>query len=65
MRRRVGLTLLLLAVGLCLGARARAALFGVGDLRALSDAITEIDLGRAEKLARSIDAETPQFLLER
>ena len=44
---------------------ARAALFGAGDLRALSDAITEIDLGRAQKLAAAIDSETPQFLLER
>ena len=62
------LSLLLAACGMLLalfGAPARAALFGAGDLRALSDAITEIDLGRAEKLARGIDAETPQFLLER
>jgi len=56
---------LLLSLLLLLGVRAQAALFGVGDLRALSDAITEIDLGRAEALARGIDAETPQFLLER
>ncbi|HYQ16391.1 MAG TPA: hypothetical protein VEQ58_11560, partial [Polyangiaceae bacterium] len=56
--------LVLCVVGLG-AARARAALFGVGDLRALSDAITEIDLPRAEQLARGVDAETPQFLLER
>jgi hypothetical protein len=59
--------LLPLLLGLCLllGLPARAALFGAADLRALSDAITEIDLGRAQKLAASIDSETPQFLLER
>jgi hypothetical protein len=63
MKRRVWL--LLSCCLLLLGVRARAALFGVADLRALSDAITEIDLARAERLARSVDAETPQFLLER
>lgn len=59
--------LLPLLLGLCLllGLPARAALFGAADLRALSDAITEIDLERAQKLAASIDSETPQFLLER
>lgn len=63
MRRRAWLLLLVcLALG---NVRAQAALFGVGDLRALSDAITEIDLGRAEQLAKGVDAETPQFLLER
>ena len=56
---------LLLALCLLLGLPARAALFGAADLRALSDAITEIDLERAQKLAASIDSETPQFLLER
>jgi len=65
MKRLVLLLLTLLALGAGFGAPARAALFGAGDLRALSDAITEIDLGRAEKLALRIDAETPQFLLER
>ncbi len=59
------LLLVLVALCLLLGAPARAALFGAGDLRALSDAITEIDLGRAQKLAAKIDSETPQFLLER
>lgn len=63
MSRRVWL--LLACFVLLLGTRARAGLFGVGDLRAMSDAITEIDLGRAETLARGIDAQTPQFLLER
>jgi len=55
----------MLALCLLLGAPARAALFGAGDLRALSDAITEIDLERAQKLAAGIDSETPQFLVER
>ena len=59
------LVLLLLALTLLLGVPAQAALFGAGDLRALSDAITEIDLGRAQKLAAGVDSETPQFLLER
>ena len=63
MTRRVWL--LLACCALLFGVRAHAALFGLGDLRALSDAITEIDLARAERLARSVDAETPQFLLER
>jgi hypothetical protein len=62
MKRLAVLAVALLAL---FGAHARATLFGAGDLRALSDAITEIDLGRAEKLARGIDAQTPQFLLER
>jgi hypothetical protein len=59
--------LLPLLLGLCLllGPPARAALFGASDLRALSDAITEIDLERAQKLAAGIDSETPQFLVER
>jgi hypothetical protein len=56
------LALLLVAWG---GSQAHAALFGAGDLRALSDAIIEIDLERAQQLASRIDAETPQFLLER
>jgi hypothetical protein len=51
--------------GLASAVSAQAALFGVGDLRALSDAIIEIDLPRAERLSRAIDVETPQFLLER
>jgi hypothetical protein len=59
------LWLLLPALCLLVGLRARAALFGAGDLAALSNAITEIDLGRAERLAKGIDAETPQFLRER
>ena len=62
--RRVALTLLVL-VALLLNLRARASLFGASDLAALSDAITEIDLSRAQKLAHAIDAQTPQFLLER
>jgi hypothetical protein len=49
---------------LCVGSGARANPFGL-DLRALSNAITEIDLQRAQKLAQSVEAETPQFLLER
>ncbi len=65
MKRRGWFLLALVGVLALFGVRARAALFGAGDLRALSDAITELDLGRAEKLARGIDAETPQFLLER
>jgi hypothetical protein len=60
-----GWLVLLVCTSLLLGLHARASLFGVGDLRAMSDATTEIDLGRAEQLARTIDAETPQFLLER
>lgn len=62
--RRAALTVLVL-VALLLNLRARASLLGGNDLAALSDAITEIDLERAQKLARSIDAQTPQFLLER
>jgi hypothetical protein len=64
--RRVVIGLLALACAvLGLSLRARAGLLGGTDLRALSDAIVEIDLERARKLASSIDAETPQFLLER
>jgi hypothetical protein len=63
--KRSFLFLLLLTLGVLFGSRARAALFGAGDLRALSDAITDIDLGRAQKLAAGIDSETPQFLVER
>src|SRR4051812_40095479 len=62
MRRSI---LALCALLLLLVVPARAALFGAGDLRALSDAITEIDLGRAQKLAARIDSQTPQVLLER
>jgi hypothetical protein len=62
--RRAALWLLLLGV-VCFGWQAHAALFGAGDLRALSDAIVEIDLERAQKLAKGIDADTPQVLLER
>ena len=62
--RRSLFALLMLAL-LAIGVRADATLFGAVDLRALSDAIVEIDLARAEKLASRIDAETPQFLLER
>jgi hypothetical protein len=65
MRRAILLLLVTLAVGLSLHARARAALFGAVDLGALSDAITEIDLERAQKLASGVEAQTPQFLLER
>jgi hypothetical protein len=57
--------LLLALLGSLLAPSARAALFGAGDLRALSNAISEIDLARAQKLAAGIDSETPQFLLER
>lgn len=56
--------LLAALTALCLGAAARANPFGT-DLRALSNAIIEIDLPRAQRLAQSADAETPQFLLER
>lgn len=65
MKRVLLVLLALLTLGALFGAPARAALFGVGELRALSDAITEIDLERAQKLAASIDSETPQFLVER
>ena len=57
--------LLLIVFMLALDVRARAALLPGNDLGALSDAITELDLERAQKLARAIDAQTPQFLLER
>ena len=50
--RRLGLVLAVLLV-LCSGLSARAGLFGLGDLRALSDAILELDLPRAQKLAKS------------
>ena len=62
--RRLLLLLTLLGV-VCFGFSARAGLFGAAELRALSDAITELDLGRAQKLAKDIDADTPQLLLER
>ena len=65
MKRFVLLLLALLMYVVLLGTPARAALFGAGDLRALSDAITEIDLARAQKLAAGIDSQTPQFLVER
>jgi hypothetical protein len=58
-------SLLLVLLVLCLGGGAKANPFGFTDLRALSNAIIEIDLPRATELARSSDAETPQFLLER
>jgi hypothetical protein len=45
--------------------RAAAEIFGENELYALSNAITEIDLERAQKLAGRSDAETPQFLFER
>jgi hypothetical protein len=64
-RSALALLALLIALSSLAGMPARAALFGMGDLRALSDAITEIDLGRAQKLAAGIDSETPQFLVER
>jgi hypothetical protein len=59
------LTLLLLLACLVLDARARAGFLPGNDLATLSDAITEIDLERAQKLAKDIDLQTPQFLLER
>ena len=64
MKRRLGLCLLLLllvAATLTWGGASRAQLGGAGDVRALDDAITEIDLERAGRLASSSD-ETPQFL---
>ena len=64
--RRAALLSLLLALGvLCFDLQAQAGLFGAAELRALSDAIIELDLERAQKLAREIDADTPQVLLER
>ncbi len=64
MKRRLALqVLLLLALALTWGGASRAQIGG-GDLRALSDAVTEIDLERAARLARSSD-ETPAFLFER
>jgi hypothetical protein len=65
MRRTVLVLLVVLAGALAFERRARAALFGAVDLGALSDAITEIDLERAQKLASGVEAQTPQFLLER
>ncbi len=62
--RRLGLLLVLLLV-LGLELRARASLLPRRDLAALSDAITELDLARAERLVAEIDAQTPLFLLER
>lgn len=62
--RRLAAALLVLLL-LSLDWRARASLLPGNDLGSLSDAITEIDLERAQKLARAIDAQTPQFLLER
>jgi hypothetical protein len=62
--KRLRWALLALALS-SIGLAARASLFGAVDLRTLSDAIIELDLGRAEKLASRVDAETPQFLLER
>ncbi|HEY6079739.1 MAG TPA: hypothetical protein VIW29_13080 [Polyangiaceae bacterium] len=65
MKRRLGLCLLLLLVAtLTWGGASRAQLGGAVDVRALDDAITEIDLERAGRLASSSD-ETPQFLYER
>jgi hypothetical protein len=63
MMRRCWCLLLLSALVLSWGGASRAQL-RVDDLRALADAITEIDLERAGKLARSSD-ETPVFLFER
>lgn len=63
MRRFAWLCTVLCA--LCLGASASASPFGMFELRALSDAIIELDLPRAQELAKKSDAETPQFLLER
>ncbi|HKY37298.1 MAG TPA: hypothetical protein VJN18_15245 [Polyangiaceae bacterium] len=45
--------------------RAAAEIFGAYELSALSNAITELDLQRAQKLAKRSDSETPQFLFER
>lgn len=63
MRRPVWLLPVL--VLLCFAPFARARLFGVLQLRALSDAIVELDLARAQELSRGIDEGTPQVLLER
>lgn len=52
-------------VALSLGARAGAQPFGERGLRALSEAIADMDLERAQELARRSDAETPQFLFQR
>jgi hypothetical protein len=52
-------------LGVVYGVRADATLFGSVDLRALSHAITEIDLERAQRLAKSSANDTPQFMLER
>ncbi len=62
MNNLVGFLALLLA--LTLDFRASASLAGF-QLQALSDAITEIDLERAQRLASSNAPETPQFLSER
>lgn len=63
MKRAIALLSLLLVAGL--GVRAQAVIFGQSELNALSNAITEIDLARAQKLSARSDAETPQFLFER
>jgi hypothetical protein len=63
--RRASVAIAACALALGIETRAKAALFGTVDLGALSDAITEIDLERAQKLASGVEAETPQFLLER
>jgi hypothetical protein len=62
--KRLG-ALCAILVGASFAPRSSAQLFDAGRLNALSDAITEIDLERAKRLASSIDAETPQFLFER
>ncbi len=65
MKRAVLALLIVFVSALGYEPRARAALFGAVDLGALSDAITELDLERAQKLASGVEAQTPQFLLER
>jgi hypothetical protein len=59
------LLVLTFLVALSLGARVRAQVFGERGLRALSDAIADMELERAQELARRSDAETPQFLFQR
>lgn len=59
---------LLLSIALLVASfqvRAVAEIFGAHELAALSNAITELDLERAQKLAKRSDSETPQFLFER
>jgi hypothetical protein len=57
--------LLIVAALLALSLGASAQPFGERGLRALSEAIADMDLTRAQELARRSDAETPQFLFQR